>query len=280
MPQLASDEILFGAIKGAVEAGSLMARGQSRTYLEETISDAEISDDLELFPPLAPISGAELSQKTLPEAWEEGTSSVSQVMAALAASKGTPIPWRLIVAAVNDGLSNNLFEITKGSPMQPWTVDDADKIGLQVSQTPVTIDFTDFTAVMKQPFDGAGQPTLGWIKERLESKKGVSIPDEVFRNAVQKAVDDKIINLVDPLTDDLYQIRVKRPSWIGHAESHLTEIEIQDLTETIGALIEIAPELDFNFRIAITAEGDPPSAEVLEQINEALRKVADQLKFD
>ena len=280
VPKLASDEILFGTIRDAVEVRSLMARRQDRAYLGEAIPDAVLSDDLELFPPLARISGSEISQNSLPEAWEDGTSSVSKVMDALTASKGTPIPWGLIVDAVNDGLSNNLFEITKGISMQPWIVDDADKIGLQISQAPLTIDFTDFTELIQQPFDESGQPTLGLIKEKLESKKGVSIPDGMFRDAVQKAVDHKIITLVDPLTDDLYKIRVKQPPWTGHAESHLTEIEIQDLSGIIGALIEIAPELDFKFRIAITAEGEPPSDEVLEQINEALRKVADQLKFD
>ena len=280
VPKLASDEILFGAIRDAVEAGFLMAHAQNRAYLEEAIPDAVLNDDLELFPPLARISGSELNQKSLPEVWEGDTSSVGKVMDALVSSRGVPIPWKLIVNAVNDGLSNSLFEITKGSPMQPWTVDDADKIGLQVSQAPVTIEFTDFTEVMKQPFDGSGQPTLGWIKEKLDSKKGISIPDDVFRNAVQKAVDHEIITLVDPLTDDLYQIRVKQPSWMRHAESNLTETQIQDLSETIGNLFEIAPELDFKFRIAITAEGDPPPDEVLEQINEALRKVTDQLKFD
>ena len=280
VPQLASDEILSGAIRAAVEAGFLMARGQNSTYFKEALPAAELKDDLELFPPLAPISGAELSQNTLPEAWEAGTSSVGKVMGALAASKGMPIPWRLIVDAVNDGLSDNLFEIAQGSPMQPWSVDDADKIGLQVSQAPVTIDLTDFTAVMQQSLDESGQPTLGWIKERLESRKGVSIPDDLFRDAVQKAVDHQIITLVDPLTDDLYHIRVKRPSWIGHTESHLTETEIQDLSETVVDLLGTAPELDFKFRIAITAEGESPSEEVLEQINEALRKVTDQLKFD
>ena len=245
VPKLASDEILFGAIRDAVEAGFLMARDQNRAYLEEAIPDAVLSDDLELFPPLARISGSEISQNSLPEAWAAGTSSIDQVIEALAASKGMPIPWGLVVDAVNDGLSKNLFEITEGSPAQPWTVDDADKIGLQVSQAPVTIDLTDFTEVMKQSFGGSGQPTLGLIKEKLESKKGVSIPDGMFRDAVQKAVDHKIITLVDPLTDDPYQIRVKQPPWTGHTESHLTETEIQDLSGTIGNLIEIAPELDF-----------------------------------
>ena len=280
VPKLASDQILFDAIRGAVQAGFLMACHQDRAYLEEAIPGTVLSDDLELFPPLARISGTEISQNSLPEAWEADTSSVGKVMDALAASKGMPIPWGVVVDAVNDGLSKNLFEITKGISMQPWIVDDADKIGLQVSQAPVTIDLTDFTEVMKQSFGGSGQPTLGLIKEKLESKKGVSIPDGMFRDAVQKAVDHKIITLVDPLTDDLYQIRVKQPPWTGHTESHLTETEIQDLSGTIGNLIEIAPELDFKFRIAITAEGDPPSNEVLEQINEALRKVTGQLKFD
>ena len=280
VPKLASDEILFGTIRAAVEAGFLMARHENRAYLGEIIPDTELSDNLELCHPLAGISGSEISQTTLPAAWEEGTSSVRKVMEALATSKGMPIPWKLVVEAVNDGLSKNLFEITEGTLAQPWTVDDADKIGLQVSQAPITIDLADLVELLQQPPDESGQITLGWIKERLEVKKGVSIPDDLFRNTVRKAVDHKIITLVDPLTDDLYQIRVKQPSWMRHAESNLTETEIQDLSETVGDLFEIAPELDFKFRISITVEGESPSAEVLEQINEALRKVTDQLKFD
>ena len=116
VPKLASDEILSGAIRAAVEAGFLMARRQNRAYLEEAIPDAELKDDLELLISLPFISGAELSQTTLPAAWEEGTSSVGKVMDALATSKGIPIPWKLIVDAVNDGLSKALFEITEGKP--------------------------------------------------------------------------------------------------------------------------------------------------------------------
>ena len=280
VPKLASDEILFGAIREAVEAGLLMARHQNSTYFKEAIPDAELSDDLELLASPPPISGSEISQSNLPEEWEAGSSSVSKVMDALATRKGSPIPWRLVVDAVNDGLSNNLFEITEGSPAWPCSADGADKIWLQISQTPVTIQPEDLIGNNVTLAWESGQSTLGLIKEKLESKKGVSISDGMFRDAVQKAVDHKIITLVDPLTDDLYQIRVKQPPWTGHAESHLTEIEIQDLSGIIGALIEIAPELDFKFRIAITAEGEPPSNEVLEQINEALRKVADQLKFN
>ena len=60
----------------------------------------------------------------------------------------------------------------------------------------------------------------------------------------------------------------------------LTEIEIQDLPEIVADLADIAPELDFQFRVTIAAEGEPPSSEVLEKINEALQKVTDKLKFN
>lgn len=57
-------------------------------------------------------------------------------------------------------------------------------------------------------------------------------------------------------------------------------MNIQDLTETVSDLAEIAPELEFKYRISITAEGDQPSKEVMEKINEALQKVTEKLKFD
>ena len=280
VPKLASDEILFDAVKSTIQLGLLMARRQNRAYCKETIPDAELNDDLELLAPLQPISGSELSQSNLPEAWEGETSSVSKVMGALAARKGSPIPWGLIVDAVSNGLTVKLFDTTGESSAWPCTADKANTIGLQVSHAPMTIDPKELIGGDVTPAWESGRPTLGLIKETLESKKGVSIPDDVFRNAVQKASDHNIITLEDPLTDDLYEIRVRKPSWTNYAESNLEEKEIQDLADLIADLIEIAPELDFKFRISIAAEGEPPSDKVLEQINEALRKVTDQLKFD
>lgn len=283
VPKLASDEILFGVVKSTIQAGLLMARSQRVVFYKETIPDAVLNDDLELVPPLASISGLELNHRALPEAWEGGSSSVARVMGALVKRKATPVPWVLIVNAVNDGLAKALFEIIDGSPMQPWTVTDADKIGLQVSRAPLAIQPEDLVeGDATSAWEESGQSTLGLIKETLESRTGVSIPDDVFRIAAQQAINSGIIVSDDPLTNELYQIRVRKPSWARHAEAHLTETEIQDLSDTVIDLSEIAPGLDFKFRIAITAEaeGEPPSKEVLEQINEAFRKVTDKLKFD
>ncbi len=281
VPKLASDNILLETIQSAVQNGLLMARRENRAYLKEKIPDAKIADDLELLAPLEPISGSELSHNSLPDAWENETSSVGKIVHALEVLKGSPIPWPLVVDAVNDGRDKRLFEFVEGNPPWPCAVEEADKVGLKVSQAPVTIDPQDLIGNDVESAWESGQPTLALIKETLEAKRGISISDDVFRYAVEQAIKVGIIASDDePLTNGFYKTRVRKPAWMRHAESQLTELEIQDLNEMVIDLAEIAPELDFKFRISITAEGEPPSSEILEKINEALRKVTDKLKFD
>ena len=280
VPKLASDEILLEAIRAVVQSGLLMARRQGKAYLKDNIPDAEITNDLELLPPLEPINGSEISHKALPDVWENEASSVDKIMHALTVIKGSPIPWSLVVDAVNDGRDRKLFEFSEGSPSWPCAADEASKVGLKVSQAPVTIDPKDLIGNDAESAWESGQPTLALIKETLEAKRGISIPDDVFRYAVEQAIKVGIIASDQSLTNEFYKARVRKPAWLCHAESELTEIEIQDLAETVADLADIAPELDFKFRISITAEGEPLSNEVLEKINDALRKVTDKLKFD
>ncbi len=286
-PKLGSDKILLDAIKSAIQNGLLMARLEGKAYQSEIIPEAEITDDLELLAPLAPISGSEIGHTALPDAWENETASISKIMDTLAVSKGTPIPWSLVVHAVNEGLSKNIFEFTKGSPAWPCSVDEADKVGLKVSKAPVKIAPEDLIGNdVKYAWD-SGQSTLGVIKETLEAKRGISITDEVFRDAVTQAADKGFIAAAKGFiiyegssTEEFYNTSVRQPSWIKLTESFLTETEIQDLSETVSDLAEIAPELEFKYRMVISAEGDQPSDEVLKEINEALQKITDKLKFD
>ena len=280
VPQLASDEILLDAIQSAVQNGLLMARRQDKAYLKENIPDAEITDDLELLAPLEPISGSELSHNNLSDAWENETSSVGKIMHALTILKGSPIPWSLVVDAVNEGRDKRLFEFIEGSPPWPCAADEADKVSLKVSQATVKIAPKDIIGSDAKSAWESGNPTLGLIKETLEANIGISvIPDDVFLEAVKGAIDSGLIVLDGSLTPDFYHVSVRQAAWIRHTESLLTEIEIQDLAEMLADLADIAPELDFQFRVTITAEGEPPSNEILEKINEALRKVSDKLKF-
>ena len=281
VPKLTSDAVLLEAIHAAIQSGLLMARRKDKAYLKENIPNTEITDDLELLAPLQPINGSELSHNNLPHAWENETSSVGKIMHALAVLKGFPVPWSLIVDAVNDAQDKRLFEFIEGSPPWPCAAEDADKIGLKISQAPVTIDPRDLIGNDVEAAWESGQPTLALIKETLEAKRSISIPDDIFRYAVEQAIKIGIIaSDAESLTNGFYKVRVRKPAWMRHAESELTETEIQDLAETVADLADIAPELDFQFHITITAEGEPPSNEALEKVNEALQKVTNKLKFD
>ena len=279
VPKLASNDILLETIHSAIQNGLLMARRKDKAYLKEAIPDTELTDDLELLAPLESISGSELSHKALPDAWENETSSVGEIMHTLAVLKSSPIPWSLILDAVNDGRDKSIFEFTEGNPPWPCAVEEADKIGLKVSQATVKIAPKDLIGSDAKSAWEHGNPTLGLIKETLESNIGATIPDHVFLEVAKGAIDSGLIVLDGSLTADFYHVSIRQAAWIRHTESLLTEIEIQDLAETVADLADIAPELDFQFRITITAEGEPPSNEILEKINEALRKVSDKLKF-
>ena len=280
VPKLTSDAVLLETIHTAVQSGLLMARRKDRAYLKEGIPNIEITDDLELLAPLQPISSSELTHKALPDAWENETSSVEKIIHVLSVLKGSPIPWPLIVDAINDAQDKRLFEFIEGSPLWPCAADEADKIGLKVSQATVKISPKDLIGSDAKAAWESGNPTLGLIKETLESNIGTTIPDHAFLEAAKGAIDSSLIVLDGSLTADFYHVQVRQAAWVGHAESSLTETEIQDLADTVGDLIEISPELDFQFRITITADGQPPSNEVLEKINEALQKITDKLKFD
>ena len=279
-PKLASDKILVDAITSAIQNGLLMARLEDRAYLKESILDAEITDDLELLAPLETISGSEIGHNALSDAWESETTTITKITEVLAVRKGTPIPWSLVREAVTDGVSRNLFEFTKGSPDWPCSVDEAKNVGLKVSKAPVKILPEDLIGNDVKSAWESEQPTLGLIKETLENKRGYTISDEVFLYAVREAIMIGIIASEDSVIDEFYDVRVRQPDWLAHTDSLLTEFEIQDLVDTVPNLVEIAPEIEFKFRIAITAEGEKPSEEELKKINEFLQKITDKLKFE
>ena len=169
VPKLLSDKVLLDAIQSAIQNGLLMARREDKAYLKELVPDAEITDDLELLASLEPISGSEISHKTLPDAWENEKSSVDKIRHTLAVIKGSPISWSLIVDAINDARDRKLFEFVEGSLPWPCTPEEADRVGLNVSQPTVKIVPEELIGSDAKAAWESGNPTLGLIKETLES---------------------------------------------------------------------------------------------------------------
>lgn len=274
VPQLASALVLYEAVAEAIVAGVVMGRSRSHDYFREDVIGDEIDGDWELLPPPAPIRGSEITPRALSKAWEEETPTVGKVWSELARQRGAKPPWTLIKDAVNQGVDAGLFEVTTAN--WPCSPHEADSVGLRESDEPVRLEPREVAEAIP---DTSGFVTLAYIKETLESEKGAPISDGIFRGAVNDALNRKLIVSEGPAVDDYYETRVRQPDWVGHSESRLTEAEVQDLAERIGSLSEIAPELEFEFRLVVTAEGDRPSDEVLKELDEVLGGVRDSLRF-
>ncbi len=279
-PTIANPNVLFTAIQTAVKNGMLMACHQDNAYQNEPIPDDARNDTLQLRKPIAQIQHAHITPKNLSDAWDNETTSVGRIRSVLAQRKATPIPWSMLVNTIDSGVNANLFEIIDGGPEWPCTPEQADNVHLKVLQPIPDLEPSELTGPDVEAAWGESQTaTLRAIKTALQTKKGFPIPDEVFRAVVTKAINTGTITLSED-NEDFLNRRVQKPAWVGHTESPLTDVEIQDLSEAVGELIESAPELNFKFRLVITAKGETPSAEMLEQINQVLASVTDSLKFD
>jgi len=277
-PRLHSPDVLDAAIRAAVQRGSLMARQATKTYLREPLPAGALADDLELLAPPPAVRGADLGPKGLAEAWHAGKVSLADVADALAKRRGYAVPWVLLRDGVSEALSAHLFEVTEGSVPWPCSPDALDRMMFHTVEV-VAVDPTELVGAGVQYAWSDGTPTLRKIKEALETSRGQVIPGDVFRQAVEGAVNKGLITLADlgvkalPTADALLKLRVRLPKATLAAEAALTPKQLQDLVGIIAQLKQAAPDLEFAFRAVITAEGEKPSDEVLAKLNELLKQV-------
>jgi hypothetical protein len=67
--------------------------------------------------------------------------------------------------------------------------------------------------------------------------------------------------------------RVSLPDVALYADAILDAAALQTLAEQVADLITIAPELAFSFRVALSAEGQKPDEETLQQLNALLEEI-------
>jgi hypothetical protein len=65
-----------------------------------------------------------------------------------------------------------------------------------------------------------------------------------------------------------------------YAEAQLSAQEIQDFAEVVAELKRAAPELEFSFRVTVTAEGEKPTADTLTSLNEMIGRVSSKWRLE
>jgi hypothetical protein len=267
-PGFAEPEKLDEAVCQAVKRGLLMAVEEGTSLYREDLPEGDLSDSLLLVPPPAKVGGVSLTGQTLPAAWQGEQTTLRAIIDALASQHEFPLPWTVIHAAVDEALNMKLFEVAQGTwPCSPAATDNlifrpVEKIEVTAQMIASAIEYT-----------GSQTPTLAAIKEAIENRffGGRSVPDESFFRTAQGMTQDGVLSTVDPWNDQTPgSIRVRRPDAVLFGETHLDELGLQRLAESVSELFETAPELNFAFRVTMTAEGQMVDASVVERLNEIL----------
>lgn len=239
--------------------------------------------DLELLIPPAPVRGADLGPRELPEAWQEGKATLAELATALSGRRGHAVPWVLLHEAVTEALGSRLFEVVdQGS--WPCGPDDMERVQFQMVEVvevdPAELISSDTQEVWKSP-----APTLGQLKENLEATRGRALPEDVFRSAVENALSRGLFALADPTVqlpsgEAISGVRIRRSKASLFAEAQLSAQQLQDFAAIVPELKRAAPELDFVFRVTLTAEGEESDEDGLTELNRLLRSVSEKLRFD
>jgi hypothetical protein len=275
-PRLASPAVLTEAVRLAVQQGSLMALMHGAAYHREPLPEGPLPGDVRLLPAPAPLSGADLTPQTVPEAWTERETTPRHLSDALAERRGYPIPWRLLATGIEEALRLRLFERDAAGGPWPCSPAAADKTVFRVVEdVPLTAEMV--ASVLDHEVGRA--PTLRALKERIEQKyTGRNIPKTRLIEVIEQAIDRGLVTAVDQIghlshVPNPLSVRVARPETAMIAEATLSSTELQRLAEGVERLLTIAPELGFTFRMTLVAEGERPDAETLSRLNEVLGEI-------
>jgi hypothetical protein len=266
-PRLSSNDVADAAVREAVKRGLLMASvGGYFLYREELPIGALDSDTL-LLPPPARIGSGDMTSHALPDAWTGNEAKLQDIVAALLAERGQNVPWSLLVDAINEALSLNLFEVVGGT----WPCSPA-AIGSVTFRVPEKIALQPDMIAKAMQYTTGGTPTLSVLKETVERQflNGQAVPEADFVTQVQQALDDQKLSTVDTWDGRSLSARVRVPNTVLFGETTLDALGLEKLAEAAGDLFGLAAAMNVTFRVALTLEGQTTEVETIEQINQLL----------
>jgi len=282
-PRVASPEVLDKAVRACVQRGMLMARSDGNVFLRQTLPEGPLSRDLELLVPPPPVHGSDLGPKEIPEAWSEQSTSLSHLAKAISTRRGHAVPWVLLRDAVSEALAARLFEVVEEGAW-PCGPEDMSRVHFRIVDI-VELNPAELVSSATKDVWAGPAPTVGKLKTSLEAAKGRRLPDDVFRTAIEGALSRGLFALADPTKPlptgkGLAAVRVRMPKASLFAEAQLSAQQIQDFAAIVPDLKRAAAELDFSFRVTITAEGEKPSDELVEELNKLLGGVSETWRLE
>jgi len=129
----ANKDIVFEAIKHAIEEGSLWLIAGPASILAEPIPAGVLSEDAVLRNPPAAIPAAAILPENLPDAWNENTSTGLSIATALSQKEGLTLPWKTVKDAIGGALQARFVELDKDSATWPCDFPAAQEVKIKLA---------------------------------------------------------------------------------------------------------------------------------------------------
>jgi hypothetical protein len=128
----AERELVDGAVRAAVEDGTLWLTAGPASILAEEVPPGILNDEAVLQAPPQPIPPLEIVPDTLPDAWDEDTTTALSISVALTPKAGKTVPWATVRQAIDGALKARYLETTEESGDWPCDLTAAKKVILRV----------------------------------------------------------------------------------------------------------------------------------------------------
>lgn len=281
VPRLHDQQVLSQALRTAVKDGLVMLQVNGESYCHESLPPDLVLDDAQVLPPPAALKGSEIGEVALPTAWADGSTTVGRLLEALTVSHGTSVPWPALRDALLEGNRQGIFSVDTGLLL---AASSTERAAIPVGPRKITtLDTGAFIDASVTSLLQAGRPKLSDIKAAIERTRGVAIPTPVFMRAAMQAASEGKITLPEgmgKLSEANFLDQVIEPKKTSIAvEAKLNLKALTDLPQAAQAILTAFPDMNFEFRIVISAEGEVLTPEQMQQLNVILSGINPNLRI-
>jgi hypothetical protein len=126
--------VLLQVVKGAVEHGALWAINGSVSLWSESVPDGVLTAAAQLNPPPDPIGVFDVLADRIPHAWNDGSTTVLAISAALSNLQGRPLPCPVVRQAITEARNAGLITIDADNVSWPCALSEAGSVRLRIPQ--------------------------------------------------------------------------------------------------------------------------------------------------
>ncbi len=125
--------VVDDAVRRAVREAKLWLTSGPASLLAEDIPAGILTEAAMLQAPPRPVGALELLPEALPDAWHDGVTSATGLLAALSTKAGSTLPWAIVRDAISGAVQARYLEVSSGPGTWPCELAGAATVNLRIT---------------------------------------------------------------------------------------------------------------------------------------------------